>query len=63
MRNVKPYIIAVIIAVAIALAWALAPAENCEKRVAGDDETLTCSECGRVVTMTFDGLCDLCYGN
>lgn len=63
MRNVKPYIIAIIIAVAIAFACALAPAENCEKRVAREGETLTCAECGREVGMTFDNLCDLCYGN
>ena len=63
MRNVKPYIIAAIIAIIIAVACAIAPAENCEKRVAGENETLTCSECGREVAMTFDGLCDLCYGN
>lgn len=63
MRNVKPYIITVIIAVAIAIAWALAPAENCEKRVSREGEVLNCSECGREVAMTFDGLCDLCYGN
>lgn len=63
MRNVKPYIISIIIAVTIALALALAPAENCEKRVAREGETLTCSQCGRVVAMTFDSLCDLCYGN
>lgn len=63
MRNVKPYIITIIIAVAIVLAWALSPAENCEKRVARYGETLTCSECGRLVAMTFEGLCDFCYGN
>lgn len=63
MRNIKPYIIAAIIAIIIAVACAIAPAEICEKRVAGEGETLTCSECGRVVAMTFDSLCDLCYGN
>lgn len=63
MRNVKPYVIAIIIAIIIAIACALAPAESCEKRVAGKGETLTCSACGREVAMTFDGLCDLCYGN
>lgn len=63
MRNVKPYIIATIIAIIIAVACALAPAENCEKRVARESETLTCAECGREVRMTFDNLCDLCYGN